>query len=175
MGDAWLAALARPCIAGGRGRFMKERHGGARPALGFLALLIAMLWVGISSASPAMSPSASHPSGHNGSNGAPPLAGQAIQRAKLTASDGRALDRFGVSVAVSGDTAVVGAWGDEPPAGDQNGSAYVFARSGTTWSQQTKLTASDGAAYDYFGYFVDVRGDTAVVGAHGDDSNAGSA
>ncbi|MSQ08671.1 MAG: hypothetical protein EXR44_05165, partial [Dehalococcoidia bacterium] len=93
------------------------------------------------------------------------------QQQKLTASDGAANDFFGYSVAVSGDTAVVGAWGDD----SAKGSAYVFTRSGSTWTQQQKLTASDGAAIDYFGYSVAVSGDTAVVGAYGDDSYKGSA
>ena len=73
---------------------------------------------------------------------------------------------FGISVAVSGDTAVVGAHRDDTPAGDDAGSAYVFVRSGGTWTQQAKLTASDAAAGDLFGFSVAVAGDTAVVGAY---------
>ena len=46
------------------------------------------------------------------------------------------------------------------------GSAYVFTRSGTTWTQQAKLTASDGAADDCFGDSVALSGDTALVGAY---------
>ncbi|MBM3949797.1 MAG: hypothetical protein FJ312_11295, partial [SAR202 cluster bacterium] len=91
------------------------------------------------------------------------------QQAKLTASDGAEDDVFGISVAVSGDTAVVGALFDDVGSNDDQGSAYVFVRSGATWSQQAKLTASDGAARDQFGYSVVVSGDTAVVGAGGDD------
>ena len=143
------------------------------------------------------------------------------QQEKLTASDGAADDYFGDSVAISGDTVVVGAgrttsaptepgsayvfvrsgtvWTQQaeadrrrrlPPAttsatrsrsrGDtvvvgapyddvganaDQGSAYVFVRSGAAWSQQQKLTASDGAAGDYFGYSVAISGDTVVVGA----------
>ncbi len=90
------------------------------------------------------------------------------QQAKLTASDAAAEDYFGGSVAVSGDTAVVGAWLDDSVA-INNGSAYVFVRSGVSWSEQAKLTASDAAASDYFGYSVAVSGDTAVVGAYFDD------
>ncbi|MCH7489034.1 MAG: FG-GAP repeat protein, partial [Chloroflexi bacterium] len=86
---------------------------------------------------------------------------------KLTASDPETLDQFGVSVAVSGDTAVVGAiQGD---AGDSNtGSAYVFQRNegGTdNWGQVKKLTASDAEAYDEFGWSVAASADTVVVGA----------
>jgi len=96
----------------------------------------------------------------------------AVQQAQLTASDGAAYDEFGCSVALSGDTAVVGAYVDTVGANANQGSAYVFVRSGTTWSQQAKLTALDGAANDYFGGSVAVSGDTAVVGAYGDDVGA---
>ncbi len=99
------------------------------------------------------------------------------QQAKLTALDAAASDQFGYSVAISGDTAIVGAYLDDD-AGSASGSAYVFVRSGTTWSQQAKLTASDGAASDLFGYSVAISGDTAIVGAYGDDdagSDSGSA
>ena len=92
------------------------------------------------------------------------------EEAKLTASDGAAVDYFGVSVSVSGDTAVVGAWSGDGIVAD-SGSAYVFVRSGTTWSEQAELTASDGAADDWFGFAVSVSGDTAVVGADYDDDN----
>jgi len=90
------------------------------------------------------------------------------EQAKLTASDGVAIDYFGSSVSLSGDTAVIGAWGDDDK-GSGSGSAYVFKRSGSTWSQQAKLTASDGAASDLFGVSVSLSGDTAVIGAYGDD------
>ena len=84
------------------------------------------------------------------------------QQAELTASDGAPSDNFGYSVAVSGDTAVVGAFEFNSPA---KGAAYVFVRTGVTWSQQQELTASDAASGDWFGYSVSVSGDTAVVGA----------
>lgn len=96
----------------------------------------------------------------------------ANEQAKLTASDAATDDKFGISVALSGDTAVIGAWGDDTQAGVDAGAAYVFVRSGTSWIQQAKLTASDAAAYDVFGYSVAVSGETAVVGALG-DSHAG--
>jgi FG-GAP repeat/Cadherin domain len=68
-----------------------------------------------------------------------------IQKAKLTASDGAKADALGFSVAVSGDTVVVGAHGDDK----FKGSAYVFVKSaGGGWAQKAKLTASDGAAGD---------------------------
>ena len=72
-------------------------------------------------------------------------------------------------MSVSGDYAVVGAWGDN------SGSAYVFVRSGTTWTQQQKLTASDADQFDYFGKSVSLSGDYALIGAQGDNSGAGSA
>lgn len=92
------------------------------------------------------------------------------EQAKLTASDRNAQDYFGFSVAVSGDTAVVGAPGaDGPgvPGLPDVGAAYVYVRiaGGTTWTQQAKLTASDWTPSDYFGTSVAVGGDTVVVGA----------
>ena len=86
------------------------------------------------------------------------------QQAKLTASDGAAGDEFGYSVAISGDTAVIGAPRDDDKS-DDSGSAYVFTRSGSTWSQQAKLEATDGAAGDVFGISVAISGDTVVIGA----------
>ena len=91
---------------------------------------------------------------------------------QLTASDGAAGDHFGGSVALSGDTALVGAYWDDVGANADQGSAYVFTRSGTTWTQQAQLTASDGAADDDFGYSVALSGDTALVGAYVDDVGA---
>ena len=100
------------------------------------------------------------------------------QQAKLTASDAASNDAFGIAVAISGDTVVVGATGDDDN-GFSSGSAYVFVRSGTTWSQQAKLTANDGAESDYFGRAVAIDGDTILIGAtddtHSSTSRAGSA
>ncbi len=89
------------------------------------------------------------------------------QQQELTASDGAAGDYFGVSVAVSGGTAVVGAHGHQVGANAVQGAAYVFVQSGTTWTLQQELTASDGAAFDHFGWSVVVNGGTALVGAQG--------
>jgi hypothetical protein len=100
-----------------------------------------------------------------------------VQQQKLLASDGAASDEFGVSVSVSGDYAIVGAYHDDDN-GSNSGSAYIFKRDGTSWSQQAKILASDGAASDYFGLSVSISGDYAIVGAYGDDdkgSNSGSA
>lgn len=89
------------------------------------------------------------------------------QQAQLFASDGAGADRFGRAVAISGDTVVVGADLDNIGATSDQGSAYVFVRSGTTWVEQQKLTASDGAAGDFFGISVAISGETIVLGAFG--------
>jgi hypothetical protein len=94
------------------------------------------------------------------------------QQQQLTAADGAAGDQFGGSVAVVGDTAVVTASSDDVGANVDQGSAYVFTRSGTVWTQQQQLTASDGAAGDAFGASAAISGDTAVVGAYTDDVGA---
>ena len=92
------------------------------------------------------------------------------QEAKLLPSDGAADDWFGQSVSISGDYAVVGAAHDDDN-GDGSGSAYVFKRTGITWTQEAKLLPSDGAADDHFGFSVSISGDYAVVGARLDDDN----
>jgi hypothetical protein len=92
------------------------------------------------------------------------------QQAKLLASDGVAGDWFGCSVSLSGDTALIGASG-VIHAADVPGSTYVFTRTGTNWTQQAKLLASDGASRDWFGYSVSLNGDTALIGAAYDDDN----
>ena len=92
------------------------------------------------------------------------------QQAKLTAAaDGAVGDEFGHDVALYGDTALVGAAGDDVGSNRDQGSAYVFVRSGSAWSQQGKLIAADGAANDWFAQAVGLDGDGAVVGAYGDD------
>jgi hypothetical protein len=96
------------------------------------------------------------------------------QQQKLTASDGAVDDRFGFSVSVSGNTAIVGAYYDNIGANLRQGSAYIFVRSGAVWAEQQKLTAADGAARDNFGVSVAVSGDTAIVGAWGDTVTAPS-
>jgi hypothetical protein len=95
------------------------------------------------------------------------------EQQKLLASDGAAFDQFGRSVSISGDTIVVGALQDDNPGGADAGAAYVFVRAGTTWSQQQKITAPDGAADDQFGFLVSVSGDTLAAGSHLDDTPAG--
>jgi len=97
------------------------------------------------------------------------------EQAHLTASDGAATDHFGTSVAISGDTAIVGADADDVGVNGDQGSAYVFTRSGSVWSEQAHLTASDGSAADNFGVSVGISGDTAVVGSYLDGVGANAA
>ena len=78
------------------------------------------------------------------------------QQAKLTANDEILNDDFGYSVGISGDYIVVGAPSARPNGDPYRGAAYVFLRSGTTWSQVAKLVASDGAMLDGFGASVDI-------------------
>ena len=105
------------------------------------------------------------------------------QQAYLKASNTEAGDEFGVSAVVSGDTVVVAAPHEGSNAtgvnGNQtnnnaanSGAVYVFVRSGTNWSQQAYLKASNTGAGDNFGEPVDVSGDTVVVGAESEASNA---
>jgi hypothetical protein len=92
------------------------------------------------------------------------------QQAKLTAADGAKGDVFGISVALSGDTIVVGADLNDEKALNA-GAVYVYTRSGSSWSQQAKLTAADGAETDIFGVRVALSGDTALISARRDDDD----
>lgn len=92
----------------------------------------------------------------------------------LTADDGAAGDLFGNSIAISNNTAIVGAPGDDDK-GTDAGAAYVFIRNPTSgqWSQQQKLTAGDGKANDVFSYFsVAIEFNTIVVGARRNDGTS---
>ncbi|MBV9210874.1 MAG: VCBS repeat-containing protein [Acidobacteria bacterium] len=79
-------------------------------------------------------------------------------------------DEFGHSVAIDGDTIVVSAWADNTDAGNDTGSATVFSRNGTTWTQQAFLTATDPHVEDFFGTSVAINGSTIAVGAHAADA-----
>jgi hypothetical protein len=98
------------------------------------------------------------------------------ETAKLSATDNSVGDQFGQSVSISDDTMVLGA-----PYDNDGGSACVFELDEggqDNWGEVAKLTASDSAAGDSFGYSVSISGDTVVVGAYGDDdsgSGSGSA
>jgi len=96
------------------------------------------------------------------------------EQAKLTASDADAGDHFGSPVSIDGDYAIVGASRNDD-AGSASGSAYIFKREGSTWTEQAKLTASDGASYYFFGRSVSIDGDYAIVGAYGSDNYTGAA
>src|SRR6185436_3666310 len=91
------------------------------------------------------------------------------EQQKLLASDGAAVDRFAWSVSVSGDTAVIGAYLADAVGAPDAGAAYVFVRSGATWSEQQKIVASDGTGGDGFGSSVSISADTVAVGAAFDD------
>ncbi len=91
-----------------------------------------------------------------------------IEETKLTASDMDAGDYFGASVSLDVDVAVVGAYRNSD-AGAESGSAYVFHRLGTDWTEAAKLTGSDTAEDDWFGWSVSISGDIVVVGAPGHD------
>jgi hypothetical protein len=88
------------------------------------------------------------------------------EQQKLKASDRARGDLFGDSVELSGNTLIVGAPLDDVGVNIEQGSAYIFVRSGTSWTEQQKLTAADGARQDRFGR-VAISGDTAIVGATG--------
>ena len=103
------------------------------------------------------------------------------QQAKLIASDKEDFDQFGWSVSISGsngNTAIIGA-PTEDTNGSNAGAAYIFTRSGSSWSQQAKIQASNASSDDYFGESVSISddGNTAIIGAPYEDSggsNAGS-
>jgi hypothetical protein len=99
--------------------------------------------------------------------------GNLTETAKLVASDGAASDDFGGSVAISGDTVVVGAHTKDIGGINQQGAAYVFVEPAGGWegnlTETAGLLASDGAVFDNFGVGVAIGGDTVVVGSFGDD------
>ncbi len=92
------------------------------------------------------------------------------RQTELTADDNSLGDLFGQSVVIDGDHAIVGA----NYADVSKGAAYVFNRNGDNWSQQAKLTASDSALFNSFGYSVDLDGNYAIVGATEDGIDTGS-
>jgi uncharacterized repeat protein (TIGR01451 family) len=94
-----------------------------------------------------------------------------FEQQKLSGAAGGQTDFFGCSVSISGETLVVGALLDVTPGG-VTGSAYVFVRSGTTWTQQQQLLAADGAPHQWFGHSVSISGDTVGVGATGGTEGA---
>ena len=101
---------------------------------------------------------------------------QLVEQIELTASDGADFDRFGVSVAVNGDTAVIGAYHHGETGLIFAGAAYVYTRDSVTdvWSWEAKLTASDANAGDEFGISVAVDGDNVVIGARSAATSTGA-
>jgi len=99
------------------------------------------------------------------------MARLALQQAALTAADGAAADFFGWSVALSGDTAVVGAFGHTTPARERGGAAFVFTRSAGIWTLQAQLNPTISDCWDNFGQTVAISGDTALVGAPSRDTD----
>ena len=126
-----------------------------RPSAALLFLSMLALLAFVAPAAPAAAPP----------RGAAAEALAALEQQQLTASDPSAGQAFGLSIAVSGDTAVVGAPAHDVGGNAQQGAVYVFMRSGAIWTQQQELTASDGVAEDWFGAAVALSGDTLLVGA----------
>lgn len=96
------------------------------------------------------------------------------QQSRLTASDADIRDRFGTSVAISGDYAAVGAT-SEDEGGDSAGAVYVFKREGESWTEVAKFIASDAAEDDSFGRAVAFDGEYLLVTAPGNDEKADNA
>jgi hypothetical protein len=98
---------------------------------------------------------------------------------KVTIADGVSFDQFGYAVAISGDSALIGAPTDDVMMVNEKGSVYEFARSGANWLQQGQLNADDGLGDDQFGSAVALEGTFAAIGAPNDDQglngNQGSA
>ena len=107
------------------------------------------------------------------------VAGTWNETAKLTASDGTAGENFGWGVSISGNIVIVGS-SEDGDSGTGTGSAYIFEKDGSTgfWNETAKLTNSDEAVTDLFGYSVSVSGNIVIVGAildDGNEENSGSA
>ena len=167
---------------------VRTAHGTLHPrlfwqAFGMLFIVTATMGMGdCGNNNPAVSiaPSGGAPSG--GSSGVV-LSASLVQQAYMKASNAEASDSFGNRVALSGDTLVVGVSGEDSIAtgvnGNQadnsaggSGAVYVFTRAGGVWTQQAYLKASNTEAGDGFGSVIALSGDTLVVGAPGEDSNA---
>jgi cyclophilin family peptidyl-prolyl cis-trans isomerase len=99
------------------------------------------------------------------------------QQAMLSPTDAASHNKFGYSVSINGEYALVGAIGDGLGGShpDHIGSAYIFRHNGSAWAQQEKLTASDGAIVDKFGYSVSIDGYYAIVGIRSKKDGCGAA
>jgi hypothetical protein len=148
-------------------------------------IVLALAGCGGGGSSSSGSGSGSGSSGGSDGSGSASTALSWSEQAYVKASNANASDYFGNSVAVSGDTMVVGAYQESSNettitngstasadnSASQAGAAYVFKRTGSTWVQEAYLKAPNAGVADYFGYSVAVSGDTLVVGAFGESSN----
>ena len=100
---------------------------------------------------------------------------QWVQDQKLLAADGTAGDWFGISVAIQDDFIFIGADADDNENGINAGSVYVFRCIDSSWIYQDTVAASDGTANDYFGRYISLDGDSALIGAYYDNNITGSA
>jgi hypothetical protein len=146
-------------------------------------LLLAGLFLGACGGGGGDTPVAGTPSPNQQPSPSQQIVAQLVQQGYLKASNTNADDFFGLSVALSGDTLVVGAAQERSGATGVNGeqadnskpnagAAYVFTRSGGVWTQQAYLKASNTDAGDGFGTSVALEGNTLVVGAPWERSNA---
>jgi hypothetical protein len=91
------------------------------------------------------------------------------QQTMLVLTEAEDRDSFGGGLALDGNTALIGAAGDDGESADDQGAAYVYTRTGSTWTQRARLTSPGGTADDHFGIAVALQGGIAAVGAHRDD------
>ena len=94
-----------------------------------------------------------------------------MEETKLAVTDNISADEFGKSVSIDGNNAIIGA----PGCNGSKGAAYIFIRTGSTWTKEAKLTVSDGEILDYFGASVSISGNIAVVGTPEKNNNTGIA
>jgi hypothetical protein len=92
-----------------------------------------------------------------------------VEEAKLTASDGEEFEHFGYSVSLSGDRALIGAYGDRQNGIGLVGAAYIFRREGPTWVEEAKVTDGTGVGYHRFGWSVSLFGEYALIGSYSDE------
>lgn len=98
--------------------------------------------------------------------------GSWVLMSKITDATGAPFDIFGLSVSISGNYAIVGAYADDVGANVNQGSASIYQLSGGAWEWMNKITDANGAAGDLFGFSVSIFGNYAIVGAPTDDVGA---
>jgi hypothetical protein len=170
----------------GRGTYVKATNSGALDAFGWSVAIDGDTAVVGAYAEDGTGTGSNPPDDNNGfDRGAAYVfvrsSGVWSSQAYLKASNPGDYDYFGWTVAVSGDTIVVGApledgsgTGQNPEPDDNaldSGAVYLFTRSGTVWSQQAYLKSFNAEAYDFFGWSVDISGNTLAVGALLEDGN----